>query len=509
VARRFARVSLAVSAALLAVLAAEATTRLVDGFALISVALVRVRPPIPPVSAGGKWLDPHEASGDASRVPLAPGVDARWFALDPDPPPPQPVDPELNRRYWAAAGHELPAVYEWNRQFISSVLCRGDRSTHPYLAGQLASLRELYVFDPAGATPFPTYRFLRSTHYPSGLRTNAFGWRGPDLPLNKPPGRIRVAFVGASTTVDAHADPFSYPEYIARWLTEWAKAQPRPISFDVVNAGREGILSNSIAAVVRQELVPVRPDLVVYYEGANQFWPNSFTTRPVVRVLEALGARTALDRYSALTARFHDWIERPPTETEPPKPSIAVSWPRDLDEFDPPLDDARLPVQLPQILQDLDRIREDLTPIDATLMLSSFVALVDPGLVLVPERDAIVFRELNERYWPFSYAHMRRFFDFENRVFRKYARAHQLPFNDLDAVYPRDPRLFVDTVHMTPAGVKLKAWIVFQHVVAEIDRRLRDGRLPIADQGGRATHPAFAGAARRLEPVEALKQRCY
>jgi len=129
--------------------------------------------------------------------------------------------------------------------------------------------------------------------------------------------------------------------------------------------------------------------------------------------------------------------------------------------------------------------------------------------VLVPERDAIVFRELNERYWPFSYAHMRRFFDFENRVFRKYAGAHQLPFNDLDAVYPRDPRLFVDTVHMTPAGVKLKAWIVFQHLVTEIGRRVRDGRLPIPDQGGRGTHPAFAGAARRLEPVEALKQRCY
>ena len=502
------RASLAVAAASLAMLTAEAATRLVDGFALDSVALVRVRAPIARVSDRGKWLDPRQAREYLPRVPLAPGVDPDWFALDPEPPPPRPVDPDLTRRYWAAAGHELPSVYEWNLQFISSVLCRGDRSTHPYLAHQLESLRELYVFEPLGGTPFPTYRFLRDTQYPSGLGTNAFGWRGPDLPLNKPPGRIRIAFVGASTTLDAHADPFSYPEYIARWLTAWGKTQSQPISFDVVNAGREGILSNSIAAVVGDELLPVRPDLVVYYEGTNQFWPSSFTNRPVVRALEALNTRTALDQYSAVTVRLHNWIERPATGTEPPKPPLTVRWPRDLDEFDPPLDDARLPVQLPQILHDLDAIREDLAPIGSTLMLSSFVALVDPGLVLSPDRDGIVLRELNERYWPFSYAHLRRYFDFENRVFRKYARVHHLPFNDLDAVYPRDPRLFVDTVHMTPAGVRLKAWIVFQHLVEEIDRRLRDGRLPTADPGGRVVHPAFTGAGRRLESVEALKQRC-
>ena len=116
--------------------------------------------------------------------------------------------------------------------------------------------------------------------------------------------------------------------------------------------------------------------------------------------------------------------------------------------------------------------------------------------------------ELNGRYWPFTYAHMRRFLDFENRTFRKYARVHELPFNDLAAEYPPDARLFVDTVHMTPAGVKLKAWIVFQHLVAEIDRRLRDGRLPRLDPGGRTVHPAFGGAARQLVSVDALKRQC-
>jgi hypothetical protein len=81
------------------------------------------------------------------------------------------------------------------------------------------------------------------------------------------------------------------------------------------------------------------------------------------------------------------------------------------------LGDTRLPVQLPRILHDLDTIRGATTDGGSVLMLSSFVWLVAPGMVLDSARDVLIYRELNERYWPFSYAHMRRFVDFENRVF--------------------------------------------------------------------------------------------
>ncbi len=496
-----------VAATLMASAAAEAIARVADGYAVASLPLVAVRSPISQVSDHAKWLDPQQARVYAADVRLADGVDAGWFALNPETPPPTPVDPDLNRRYWRAHGHELPAVYEWNQHFISAVLCNGDDSSHPYLAGELQALDDMYVFTSKGGSLFPTYRFLRNAHYPSGLRTNSFGWRGPDIPFNKPPGRIRIAFVGASTTVDAHGDPFSYPEYIGRWLREWAATRHPSVSFDIANAGREGILSNSIAAVVRDELLPVRPDLVVYYEGTNQFWPADFTPRPVVRALRALAPAVTLTRYSALAVRWRERLERPGTGQEPHKPAIAVAWPTDLDEFDPPLTDPRLPVQLPTILKDLDRIRHDLAAVDATLMPSSFVWLVEPDLAMKPDRDALILRELNDRYWPFSYAHIRRFVDFENRVFRKYARTYALPFNDLDAEYPRDPRLFVDTVHMTPAGVKLKAWIVFQHVVAAIEPQLRAHRLPHAT-GEPLTTPDWVNTPRHLEAIAALKARC-
>ena len=111
---------------------------------------------------------------------------------------------------WAARGHELPSIYEWNLEFVRTVLCDSNRSLHPYLAEQFKALDEVYVFDPMDAAPYPTYRFLRNAHYPSGLITNSYGWRGADVSLNKPAGSVRIAFVGASTTAEAHGDPFSY-----------------------------------------------------------------------------------------------------------------------------------------------------------------------------------------------------------------------------------------------------------------------------------------------------------
>src|SRR5262249_3041087 len=379
--RRLQHVSVVVSAAVLACVAAEAATRLIDGYALTSLRLVPVRPRLATASDAGKWMDPQEAAPYAARLPVADGVRREWYGLDPDKAPEKPIDPELERRYWSAAGNELPSVYEWNLQFIRRVICNRDQTDYPYLADHVRRLNAPFVFAPIDRAPYPTYRFLRGVRYPSGLVTNAYGWRGPDLPLNKPRGRVRVAFVGASTTLDAHGDPFSYPEYIGRWLNAWADARYPGVSFDVINAGREGVLSNSIAAIVDQEVRPLRPDMVVYYEGANQFWPNDFVARPIVRVLRLIGGGSAIESRSAIGARIRNRLERPDTGIEPRKPPMSVAWPADLDEQDPPLGDTRLPVQLPQILRDVDAARRATADAGGTFVLSSFVWLRSRGLV--------------------------------------------------------------------------------------------------------------------------------
>ncbi len=372
-----------------------------------------------------------------------------------------------------------------------------------------ARVDDLFLYEPQDRQPYPQFRFLRSTHYPSGLRTNAFGWRGPEISLNKPSGTVRIAFVGASTTVDPHLDPFSYPEYVGAWLNEWAQRRALDVRFEIINAGREGIDAAAIDAIVEQELVPAHPDVVVYYEGSNQFWPADFiVTALPPRPAESARRPSKLEEYSALAVRTRSVWNRLHEGSEPSKPALREQWPPDLSEQDPPLDDPRLPVSLPKTLHAFDRMRAAVGAYGGELVPSSFVWLVSPGLVLDRARDAGAYSFLNDTLWPFSYAHIRRYADFQNRVFRKYAAVHGLPFNDLASVYPADPRLFLDILHMTPAGIKLKAWLVLQQLAPEIERRIRDGRLPLADPGGRARHPAFPERPAPLVRLDDVRKAC-
>ena len=505
--RRVLRLVLLAAATALTVMAGEMALRIVDGYALSSLRLVaKPGARTDARSAGGKWLDPAQAAVYVHGLPVASGVERSWYELDPAPPREMPIDPEINRRYWADAGY-LPAGYEWNVRFLTAVVCDPQRYAHPFLSSRERRPRDVFAFEPIDRSAYPTYRFLRNRRYPSGLVTNRFGWRGPDVTLNKPAGRVRLAFVGASTTVGAHDDPFSYPEYIGRWLEVWSAARHSSVTFDVVNAGREGITSRSIAAIVDKEVAPVRPDLVVYYEGSNEFWPNAFVPRPLMRVVQTMGVVSAVEQYSTTAIRIRRALAARNRGHEPAKPPLPVRWPADLSETSPSLADSRLPVALPEILSNLDRIRAAIAPHRGTLIPSSFVWLVYPEMVLEPSRDASLYQYLNGYYWPFSYAHLRRYADFQNRVFAKYAAAHDLPFNDLASVYPRDPRLFTDAIHTTAAGTKLKAWLVFQQLVPEIERRLADGRLPVADPGGRAAHPAFADEP-RLVQLDDVRRQC-
>src|SRR5262249_6213425 len=160
-------------------------------------------------------------------------------------------DPDLAARARRYRDQELPSNYEWNARAVSDAVCRGS------LKNLIAFDRfeDVFVFDPVDGSDLPTFRFLQHAVYPSSLRTNVFGGRGADLALEKRPRTLRIAFVGASTTVGPHAEPYSYPEIVGFWLNRWAASTGLAVSFEVVNAGREGLTSRSFQAIVRQELL--------------------------------------------------------------------------------------------------------------------------------------------------------------------------------------------------------------------------------------------------------------
>ncbi len=259
------------------------------------------------------------------------------------------------------------------------------------------------------------------------------------------------------------------------WLNRYAQAHGDDVHFEVLNAGREGINSEDIAAIVRDELAALDPDLVVYYEGSNQFTAvNLVAWRPGSMLLH-----NALELFRTRSA-IGDLIARATMTAggEPRKPWHYLKWPDGVDQQAPDVDSPNLPLNLPTIVHDLDSIREALRPGGGRLLLCSFTRLASEELVLSPVAHQNIYVELNRKFWPLRYGEIRRLTDFQNLVYRRYAASRGIPFLDVAGVLPRDPDLFWDTVHLTRIGESVKAWVMFQQLAPVVRQEIESGRLP-------------------------------
>lgn len=460
------------------VLVAEAAVRYLDGYPMFRVPL------------GNSQGSPTVSSDILDKAPLAAGVDRQWFYGDPPPLPNRREPPDdwwrLYRSIQAnnVGGMDFrpPDVFKaWNSKFVGDDPCK-----HKFLRHAPGVL---YLYDPPDGQPAPPYRYLPNATLPNGLVTNQMGWRG--APIEDPRGdkTIRIVFVGSSTTMGMPHLPTSYPELVGYWLNRWAAAKQLPVRFEVLNTGRESIVSTDTAAVVRNEVVPLRPDLVIYYEGGNQFYPNSVVEEVPKRPAKPLqppenAASTWLQtasKYSALMARVRAAIALAGSSQdgrEWPKPPYTVNWPEGLDEQNPDLNHPELPVSLNVIQHDLDRIRGDLAKVGSDFALSSFLWMVKDGMVLDPVRHKYILEQLNVGYYPFRYELMERLAQFQNRLLAKYAKAHGITFIDAARYVPLDPDLFIDAVHTTFAGMRLQAWIVFNLLVPTVEKHLADHSWP-------------------------------
>ena len=460
----------------------EVAIRVIDNYPLSQLKLPRSNAPTPQ----NQPLTHYDAAIEhAKNVALSDGVSRDWFISE-DPAPFQRATPAdwkevYDTRLQGTASFDFFKL--WNSDFVQSLECDSPQ-LESYFSGFPGYL---FVFSAEDGTPYPRYRFIPNSRTPMGLRTNQYGLRGPDIAFKKELGTIRIAVVGASTTVQNHRYPFSYPELLNHWLNLWAQVKNYDIKFEVMNFGREGINSTDIASVVRSEAVPLDPDYILYYEGSNQFWPGSIVKGdlPSRRTgLESEATQDLLDalaEYSAVARRVQElmriFAKDPGAEED--KPELNVVWPADVDEKDPDLESPNLPINLPTILNDLENIRKAAAHSDAQFIMTSFKWLVEDGMKLDPVRHQSIHRYLNVGFYPYSYQLMERLAAFQNLVFAKYAQQHEdVEFIDIAALYPSDPDLFVDAIHQTYGGVRLRAWTVLQELIPVLEKDIQEGRYP-------------------------------
>ena len=480
---------------------AEAAVRIIDGYRFFGFPLDG---PMEQSEVPAMWLD---------KVPLAPGVDRAWFTDDPPPlPNRKPVPQEWQRLFHQVEDNPpsdgsfraIDALRAWNSRFAGDP-CQSRVLRHA--PGQL------FLYDPVDGGALPPYRFPPNATFPNFLVTNQIGWRGAPIEAPRGPRTVRIVFVGSSVTMDAPHLPFAFTERAGYWLNKWAAARKLDVRFEVLNAGRESIDSGAIAAIVATEVLPLRPDLVIYHEGGNQFRPASIVekmptgdaARPPLPQASAPGWLQTAARWSALAARFNAALRIAGFESantsasggkadigaEWPKPDYRVVWPEGLDEADPDLAYPHLPVNLDVIQRDLDRIRGDLKGIGAEFALSSFIWMVKDGLVLDPNRHRYIIDQLNMANWPFRYRDLARLAAFQNRLLAKYARVHGMPFIDFARDMPLDPDLFIDAVHTNKAGSRLKGWVAFNQLVPIVEKHLADRTWPSAFLSPAPALPTF------------------
>ncbi|MEQ8764524.1 MAG: SGNH/GDSL hydrolase family protein [Planctomycetota bacterium] len=99
------------------------------------------------------------------------------------------------------------------------------------------------------------------------IRINSLGFRGPEIEIPKPPGRIRIAFLGGSTTYSAEtsSEDATWPVRVRDLLAE---AFP-DVQFDIVNAGVGGFAVEHSHRNWTHRVRPLDPDVVVVYHATN------------------------------------------------------------------------------------------------------------------------------------------------------------------------------------------------------------------------------------------------
>lgn len=485
-------------AAVVALAAAEVTLRLVDGYRLDTAQLQR-RPLQRVVVDRGGLDDRGEALIEAfvdGRV-IPDGLDWSWIV---EVPPPQPEYPRTPQQRRLDHGHGWQASHVWNEAFVRGVEPGSQWARDlPFLL----EADDLATFLPPDERPVPRFRYPPRTSPAPGMSTNEYGWRGGSVPLDKPPGTIRIACVGASTTASPGLE-IDYPRLLQHWLGLWAARRELDVHFEVINAGRESIGAADIEAIVRHEVLPMEPDLVLYYEGANDLQP-----RELIQLQERAGhvpyadrnlgtrpsraAGPTLARYSALGERLHRLTAPPDGEAEWPKPAQRLSLPPGLTGHRPPLAAARLDPNLDRVLTALDSIRSTTSDAGGELVMYTFATMVHDGLLLDPWDDASLFEHLNVHYWPCSYASLEQAFAAQNRVLAAWAEQSETTWIDVASQIPPWPGLYTDGFHFSRAGQQVRTWIVFEELVPYLEGEITAGRLPRPDLQPLTEHPAFTG----------------
>ncbi len=286
----------------------------------------------------------------------------------------------------------------------------------------------------------PGYRSVKDP-----VRHNAYGFRGPEISIEKPPHTYRVVALGASTTYCTAItdDAKTYPARLEAHLRERYPG----VAIEVINAGVPGYTSAEDLMNLEFKVLDLSPNLVIPYHAHNDIHPRRQPqfTGDYTGYRKSWSGTTARERlfgWSALTRIL----------------GIRLSlWrPESIYKYTTTLVDQR-----PEPAEALANFNRS----DGKYFRRNLRAIVDVSRgrgidVLLP---TAVYRADAEPPGPYREVYERGMRE-HTQIVRDVAEETGVAFFDLAAEMPATPEYLADAVHVTVAGAEVKASLLAEAV---------------------------------------------
>jgi lysophospholipase L1-like esterase len=286
-----------------------------------------------------------------------------------------------------------------------------------------------------GRRPRPGAAMLGSKR---SLSINRWGFRGRDIPREKPPGTVRIAAVGDSTTfgMEASSDDAVWVSRVADLLNEDASDR----RYDAINAGMPGYSLAACALQLSERIISFDPDVVIVcaittdlVEHTRRRFPSQESDSDSRRGLTAWAYEYSLllNLIRLNTSAFR-----------------ARNIPQQRHDR---LDDAGVE----QYARRLERIIDICRQRDVEVILcTSARAFGDEAAptsqyrlaqTALAHNSSLSLAGLNDAYARY------------NNAVRSVAHEHRVTLVDLDALVPKRRAYFADSIHFSDAGHELAA----------------------------------------------------
>jgi hypothetical protein len=267
------------------------------------------------------------------------------------------------------------------------------------------------------------------------IKINTLGFRGDEISREKPANTIRIATLGASTTFCAETSG-NHRTWPYRLQERLQAAHPH-VTIQVINAGVAGYVASDSLRNLRHRVMPLKPDLVIYYEANNEIVRD---TRELA-VREGIAEKPAPARIAGTLSRYSllfDLLY---------KNAVILAGGRG----DSGRNIDQVPLSLPdRFIGVLDEMRQELARQNIPFVLSTFLVKYRRNQdkpTQIANADVAFF------YMPWmSIDGMLHAMDTYNDAILAFARQHGLPVVDDPVAVPADGDHFVDCMHLSDRG---------------------------------------------------------